>query len=269
MKNYFCIFIAVIILLLIYMRIEAGLVEIKRVEFTKSKKCLKLLHISDIHIGLLRVPVKKIKNIIENEEPDIIIMTGDYIERPAQVPEFIQFLECVKGSFRVFLCFGNHDYKAFNKDKNKVAGFIRAIERTGAQVLHNRSVCVEFHNKKYNIIGIEDNNAGKPDIESALGKNPGDIHMNIAFSHNPDIVLKIPRNKVDYLFCGHFHGGQIWTPFGLEFKILRRDELCKMGIRKGLHKINGINLYINRGLGNVIFPLRFFSRPEIAVYYLP
>ena len=91
---------------------------------------------------------------------------------------------------------------------------------------------------------------------------------NIAFSHNPDIVFKIPEGYVDYLLCGHFHGGQIWMPFNLEFRILRNEVLCKMGITRGAHKVKGINLYISRGLGNVCFPLRFLSTPEIAILYV-
>jgi predicted MPP superfamily phosphohydrolase len=56
-------------------------------------------------------------------------------------------------------------------------------------------------------------------------------------------------------------------PWNLEFFLLRKDVLCKMGLRRGLHKVNDIKVYLNRGLGNVVVPFRFLSRPEITVIY--
>ena len=261
---------ALIVLMLAYMRFEAGFLKVERVEFTKSKSGLKILHLSDIHINRLMVPLKRIKNAIDREKPDLVIITGDYIEKPGHIPYFLSFLEYIKGSFPIYLCLGNHDYKAFKRKNGREAGgFIRAIQKKGAIILHNDSVCFEKKQKKYNIIGIDDLKEGSADIDKALSSCCTGAHANIAFSHNPDLVLEFPKRTVDYFFCGHFHGGQIWMPFNLEFEILRKDKLCKQGVRWGLHRINGINLYVNRGLGNVVFPLRFMSRPEITVYYLP
>jgi predicted MPP superfamily phosphohydrolase len=113
---------------------------------------------------------------------------------------------------------------------------------------------------------------GNPDIKKAFESILPSVQsncINIAFSHNPDLTLSLPKGQVDYFLCGHFHGGQIWMPFNLEFRLMRSEKLCRMGYRRGFHKINGINIYINRGLGNVVFPFRFFSVPEIAVLQLP
>ena len=80
-----------------------------------------------------------------------------------------------------------------------------------------------------------------------------------------DIALDLPGSSFDIIFSGHFHGGQIWAPFDLEYRLLRRERLCKAGIRRGLHAVNGMRLYIGRGIGNVVFPFRFLSPPEITV----
>lgn len=260
---------ALFLLLLIYMFFEARFVQVKHVKFTKNSRCLKIIHISDIHINRLRVQTWRVKDRILNVNPDLIIITGDYIETVTHVDKFLGFLKEIKCHYKVYLCLGNHDYKAFSNNAEGLSDFIESIKCLGITILHNECICYEKNSKKYNIAGIEDLREGSPDIDKALAGCCADAFMNIAFSHNPDLVLEIPPNKVDYLFCGHFHGGQIWTPFGLEFKILRKDRLCKMGIKRGLHRINNLNLYINKGLGNVAIPLRFLSRPEITVYYLP
>ncbi len=266
--SVFLIILAVIILLSIYMYIEAGWLKVSRINFTKSSLGLKVLHISDIHINLLRIRAEKVKEVIRQENPDIILLTGDFIEKPVQTSVFLDFLQKIKQNNKTYLCLGNHDYKAY-KDKNDgLETFIREIRSHHAEVLINSSVHFEKNSVKYDLIGIDDLREGKPDVEKALaGCSPSSTK--IAFSHNPDLVLQLSRKHADYFFCGHFHGGQIWAPFNLEFILLRKDKLCKNGIKRGLHKINGINAYLNRGLGNVVVPMRFLSRPEISIYTIP
>ena len=258
--------ILITVIFILYMRFEAGRVKVESVKFTLNTKGLKIIQISDVHMKYLKISPQKIKSIICAEKPDIIIMTGDYIDNINQVDKFIRFLNIIKSDAVIYLCMGNHDYKAFNTE---IDDFISALEDIGVIVLHNKAICIQKNSRKYNLIGIDDLNAGNPDIEKALSFCDKDANINIAFSHNPDIILKIPKGKVDYLLSGHFHGGQIWMPFNLEYKLLRKEKLCKMGITRGLHRLNGINSYINRGLGNVCFPLRFLSRPEVTVFYMP
>lgn len=253
------------------MRVEASFLKKSIVNFSTSSKGLKIAQLSDIHINNLYISGKRLVNALKQIKPDIIIITGDYIEKEKDIPKFIKFLKLITTEYPVYLSLGNHDHRALKHNKN-LNYFIDVIKKTGAHLLINSSTRLSKNGTTYNLIGIDDLKQGKPDIEKAFkgvmpSLNNGCI--NIAFSHNPDMILSLPKDKVDYFLCGHFHGGQIWMPFNLEFKILRREELCKMGYRRGLHKINDINIYINRGLGNVIFPFRFFSVPEIAVLQMP
>lgn len=269
------IFALIILLLVLYMRIETTLVEVKRVNLANPNKSrsgktgLKIIQLSDVHVYLLRVSHKKIQSLIDREDPDAIIITGDCIEKESHIPAFIDLMRPISAKHRVFLCPGNHDYTAFKPGKNGFAAFIRQLNDLGVTVLINESVSIESKKGGYNLIGIDDLRCGRPDINKALSSLRTDAKANIAFAHNPDTVFLFKPGQVDYLLSGHFHGGQIWTPFKLEFKTLRADRLCRMGITRGMHNVNGINLYLNRGLGNVVLPLRFLSRPEITVFYLP
>jgi predicted MPP superfamily phosphohydrolase len=221
---------------------------------------------------MLYISTNRLINSLKQINPDIIVMSGDYIENEKNIPKFIKLLKSITCIYPVYLSLGNHDHKAFHHDSNRIAGFISTIEAAGAVVLHNSNVKLEKNSRVYNLIGIDDLIHGRPDLENAFKNiapsNEGNS-ANIAFSHNPDMLFSLPRNKVDYFLCGHFHGGQIWMPFHMEFKLMRKEKLCKMGYLRGLHKLYGINIYINRGLGNVIFPFRLFSKPEIAVIQLP
>ena len=262
------VFLVISVIALIYMRYEVTLLKLRRIYFTKNSTGLKVVHISDIHLKYLKVSVQKLVRAIKSEKPDIIILTGDYINNASHIPKLLNLLEVIKGDHKICMCFGNHDYKALNYSESKINDLTQRIEAKGVHVLHNSSLLFELHSKRYNIIGIEDLRSGRYDIKKALD-TCCTADTNIAISHNPDIVFEIPKGKVDYLLCGHFHGGQIWMPFHLEFKLLRGEKLCKMGIIKGVNKFNGITLYINSGIGSVCFPLRFFSPPEIAVLHFP
>lgn len=251
---------------LAYMSFEARNVKVERIVPSRHDSAIKVLQLSDIHINFLMVPVKKIKDIIDGENPDLIIITGDYINTSRDVPPFISFINKIKGDYRMLMCLGNHDYKAFKGDKKGLERFIREIKATGAELMDNESIIYEKGSKKFAIAGIADMRHKYHNIGKALKSISGDADVKIAFSHNPDIVLQFPEGSVDYLLTGHFHGGQIWAPFNIEFSLMRNEKLCKIGVTRGMHSINGINLYINRGLGNVLFPLRFLSRPEITVF---
>jgi len=257
------------LLFITYMRFEASWVEVNHIKFTKSSKNLKILHISDLHTNRLKVPWQKIRKIIKKENPDLILITGDCIEKEQHMDIFLDFIDYLDFDQPVYMCLGNHDHRAFSYNRKKVNKFIREIEKRRITVLDNCSVCFNKNKKNYSITGIDDIREGSPDIEKALSTKKENAYINIAISHNPDIVYSLKGKEIHYLFCGHLHGGQIWAPFNLEFRLLRGDKLGLNGIKKGLHRINGINLYISRGLGNVTVPLRFRSRPEITIYYLP
>ena len=104
---YFVLAIVLLaILALMYMWFEAGNLKIKKIKFTRSKKGLKIIHLTDIHINLLRVKPRKVKNIIKKESPDFILMSGDYITKESDIPKFIDFLNEIKGDNTVYMCFG-------------------------------------------------------------------------------------------------------------------------------------------------------------------
>lgn len=277
--HYLYVFLGLLAAALIYMYMEASFVKVDHIRLTKSKKGLKILQISDIHINMLRVSAKKVASVIERENPDIIVMTGDYVQRPSDTPAFLEFVDGIRSSRPIYACLGNHDYYAFYNNKSELKKFMDQMENHGITVLENKSAFFKKGDNIYNIIGVGDIRSDADDIDKALASSEanssgdgipsaGKRPVKIALVHNPDAVLKFPRGSVDYMLCGHFHGGQIWAPFDLEFRMLRSEKLCRMGIKRGLHKVNSINLYINRGLGNVCVPLRFMSRPEITVFYL-
>ncbi len=262
------IIVALVLAVYIYMNIEARWLKVERLDFSHQNTGLKIVHLTDLHVYLTQISADKIRRVINVEKPDVILISGDYINTPLHASEFLEYLSTISKGYRTIICLGNHDLRAFSDNPLGLSNFISEIEALQVEVLRNENTIVEKDGKKYNIIGIDDLRNGHPDVEKAIaGCIPGS--PKIAITHNPDLSLKIPGKIVDYLFCGHFHGGQIWMPFNLEFFLLRNEQLCRMGIKRGFKRINDINVYINRGTGNAVVPLRFMSPPEILVSIIP
>lgn len=266
---YLYIVLCLIAVMLVYMRLEASMLKVERVHFSGEPHPLKLVLLSDIHIKFLKVGFKAIRRALEKENPDMILLAGDYIDGPHHIPQFMQFFQQTLQGYKICLCLGNHDYKAFRQHPEGLRDFVQTLAAIeGVTVLNNRSIPFFHEGRRFRIIGLGDYGSGKADAAAALRECRHESEVCVGITHNPELVLYLPSGSLDYLFCGHFHGGQIWAPFGLEFKLMRREKLCKAGIRRGLHQVNGIRLYLSRGLGNVCFPLRLRSRPEITVIEL-
>ncbi|NTV89958.1 MAG: metallophosphoesterase [Clostridiales bacterium] len=244
---------------------------------TTIQSGFKLLHISDLHTGYLLVSASRIKHVIDTEKPDIIVITGDNIKNARKVDSFLRLFSKIKGTHRAIICLGNHDYKYFRYNPKGFEDYKRKMTEAGAELLINEWVRVEKTGITYDIAAFDDYREGKPDVEGVLKSlemaeasasliAEGFMPVRIALAHNPDLVLQMPFKCFDYMFCGHYHGGQLRMPFHIEFIWFRKDILAKKGVRRGLNQVNGITLYLNRGLGNVLVPMRFLSRPEISVY---
>jgi predicted MPP superfamily phosphohydrolase len=95
-----------------------------------------------------------------------------------------------------------------------------------------------------------------------LMKHIPDSCYTILLGHTPDFVLDAKRHGIDLVLSGHTHGGQICLPFF--GPLLTRTRLGPRYAR-GLFHFGKTTLYVNRGLGTILYPYRFNCPPEITV----
>ena len=236
-------------------------VETVRIHLQRLPKNLdgwRIVHLSDIHHS----PFTSLEHIsraveIANElKPDMFVLTGDFVSHePEYILPMARAMGRLKSEFGTFACLGNHDHRT---DAPLVTSSLRA---ENIRVLINEGFRFSARGASLWLCGVDDYLVGKTDLRAALrGSFPDEMKMLLA--HNPKTLYRAARASVDLIFSGHTHGGQVK---------LRDDEKRILPRRKsasGLYRRRDTQVYITRGIGTVVLPVRFGCPPEISLIEL-
>jgi uncharacterized protein len=225
---------------------------------------LRIVQLSDLHMERQSISPDRMAHLIQAAEPDLIVMTGDYLDRYENVDKFMTYLDAIKSvapQHGVWLVWGNHDH--YLGDRIEDLG--EKIRAKGIRVLSNESASILFGGKRLNIIGIDDYCLGKSDIPRSFdGVEDG---INLVLTHDPNLVLDLQKHhRCDYMLSGHLHGGQFKIPAA--FKLFPMGELPKTNVISGMHEVNGTTIYISDGMGQAGLNVRLGTRPEVTVHTL-
>lgn len=227
-----------------------------------NNQSLSILHLSDMHLENISITPEELAQKIKHEKPDIIALTGDFLDRRRTIPKLVPYLQVIqelKPKFGTYAVFGNHDYVLKEKDFTKLKDLLVQYD---CHVLQNSSETIKINNQVINIIGIDDYSTKRSDLKLAY-KNVS-AGSNIILTHDPTVVLEMEGYTFDYLLAGHFHGGQICYPKA--YHLAKMGKLARKNIIKGLHMHNNSPFYISEGLGQTGFNIRIGSRPEITLH---
>jgi hypothetical protein len=245
-------------------RVVLNQVEIKLPAWPPAFDHMKIVAVSDLHVGSPFVDDAKIDRVvamINETQPDLVVILGDFIQRDKDdrvlvEPEKIaEKLKSLRARYGVFAVMGNHDWWY---DGQRVR---RAMEAVGIRVLENDVAQIQKDGQTIWLLGVPDYWTRQPlDIRPALQKitSPGPI---IALTHNPDVFGELPSNIILTL-AGHTHGGQVNFPF-----VGRPIVPSKFGERYAAGHIqeNNRHLFVTTGIGTTGMAVRFRVPPEIAV----
>lgn len=233
--------------------------EINLRRLPKALDGLRIVHLSDLHYGPL-TSTKHLGRAIEaanDLRPDLIALTGDYISHhrtyAAPCAELVGRLRARHGVYAVL---GNHDHWT---DAPLITDLFRA---EGIRVLINEGLRLDLRGESFWLAGVNDKMVGLEDLPLALAGSADD-EMKLVLAHNPIILRRAARAGVDLVLSGHTHGGQVTL----------RSEKSHSGrprrrMLRGLGKRAETQIYVTRGLGTVVVPIRYGSTPEVSLLEL-
>lgn len=234
----------------------------------------RLVQITDFHLGSFPPGndfVQKVVDATNNEEPDMILFTGDLVNNQAsEVEPYLDTLGQLHAPDGIYSIWGNHDYceygnnhsiGALKRNRRMLYGYQESL---GWHQLMNEHHVVSHGMASIAVIGVE--NPGQPpftnrsNLKKAMkGLNPD--MFKILLSHDPHHWRReVVGKKIQLTLAGHTHAGQLkigkWTPARMAFK--------EWG---GAYRIGEQMLYVSSGIGGS-FPFRLGAWPELTVITL-
>lgn len=222
----------------------------------------RICQITDVHHGQF-VGLKFIEKVVNKSNiliPDLMVLTGDYVYNSNKyVVPAISALCNLKSPNGILAVLGNHDHYHGAELAKEV------FNKYNAHVLTNSHRLIEIKGKAICIAGVGDLWEGKQDLKEAFKGIPADVSR-ILLSHNPDYAEVMPKTeRVDLMLAGHTHGGQIRMPFSIAPVTMSNYGQKYTG---GLVKLPDTQVYVSRGVGVGLLPVRFNCPPEITIITL-
>jgi predicted MPP superfamily phosphohydrolase len=219
---------------------------------------LRIGFISDIHVGPLtsRRLIERAFDRLVAMAPDVLVLGGDYVSydvTTAGADLLTALVARVPAAVKVAVM-GNHDLWTDNPVIEQ------ALAAGGARVLVNDALRMPAPHDDVAIVGLDDPWAGAPDGERAFAA-AGDAATKIAVVHAPDGYPHVRGRGALLMLNGHTHGGQIATPYG---PVVVPGHFGRRW-PAGRYDVDGLHVYVSRGIGTVDIPLRLFAPPDVAL----
>ena len=226
----------------------------------------RIVQASDLHCsrtvsgGYLKACIERINRL----EADIVVLTGDYITHDYYGrfrKKVVKLLSGIRSKYGVLACLGNHDYGLNGNDELLAGQIVIELQDSGVNVLRNKAIALSKGNERLWFVGLgdiwADDFAPSRAFENVRAGEPV-----ITLSHNPETVNLLHSHRTDIVLSGHTHG--------VGLGVRKEDGKHKITIHnyfRGMYRVGGKKLYVNRGLGRH-GKFLYNSRPEITVFNL-
>lgn len=217
------------------------------------KQRLKVAHLTDLHLRGWGRREQKLLELLAEQKPELIVITGDTSSPGATDADRYQLLSKLQAPLGVYAVRGNWELWAPMEDEE---GLYR---KAGIRSLMNESLRV---GDTLWLVGLDDALAGEPDVARGFGALPAGQPC-VTLMHSPALFDEA-AGRCALALAGHTHGGQVRLP-GVGALWLPPGSGT---YEAGWYERNGSKLYVSRGLGNSLLDLRFLCRPELAILTL-
>lgn len=225
----------------------------------------KIAQISDFHNTKNQIICNSVLESLNNEKPDIIFITGDFIDfNKTDCDYSVEFAEELCKIAPCYFVTGNHEIKYSVSHEGEYTKYVEKLNRCGVCILSSETVGLEKGNEVIYLSGIDDLYKRSYPLDGAAdylcNKTQSGDGINILLAHQPQEIEVYSSHGFDLVFCGHAHGGQIRL-FG--HGLYAPDQGILPEYSGGVYELDGTTEIVSRGIGNSIIPVRVFDRPEL------
>ena len=259
--------------------ISAKRVDVENKSLPRNFDGYKILQISDLHLSSFYGDEKIVSewvDMMNAENPDIICLTGDIVAVFAdEMLPYMDDLKRLKAKDGKYAILGNHDYGDYHRwrsEEEKEAHNERLkslVRSAGFDLLLDEHRLLTKGGDTLAVVGLEDmgrlRNCQKKNLEKAeLGLT---AKTRILLSHKPDFWETYLDGNTDYFLtlAGHTHAMQVGLEIGEWETSL---SFLKYPYWHGLYERNGNQIFVSRGIGCTVIPIRFGMTPEYVVITL-
>ena len=269
-KYFALIFVTCFIIIAYGVLIEPFLVDVRHVwihndSLSKVLGRKSVVHISDLHIKSIGAREKNVLKLIEDLSPDLIFMTGDYVQWRGDYEPALDFLSKLKASIGVYAVMGDYAYSSSTRSCLfcHEPGTGAKTQRHSVRFLSNTTERIRLPEGDIWVTGLS---VGLENYFFSKNSNPfPEGHLPaIVLSHEPQAFDLLNNNQDILMLAGSTHGGQIPVPSAL-WRFLGYEkcfQYCQGFFEEGRKK-----MYVNRGIGTSHMPIRLLRRPEITVLH--
>jgi len=221
---------------------------------------VRVVQVSDLHLGDAGSYFLKIADLVAAQQPDLIVLTGDYLEEERNIRGVLDFLRQLRAPQGIFAVQGNWEYWSRLEGEN----LRRHFHNAGVRLLINERFDLAVNGQELSVLGLDYPSAS--DQLRQLQQQADPARFNLLLSHVPAFAHEHLDLRIGLILCGHTHGGQVRLPALPPLYLPRFSGRFVSGLyHVGQHHTP---LYVNRGIGTSVLPVRFNCRPEITVIEL-
>ena len=249
--------------------IKVSKYEIKSDKIPKEFKNFKIVHLSDFHSYGIKKDNNKLLEKINDEHPNIIVMTGDMVNKyDRNFEKFLNLAETLSKKHDIYYIIGNHEVRLRKDDFSFI---IQNLKKFGIKILSDEKITIMRKKDSINIYGIDipltyykiiNKPANVEEIINAVLNKCNEKEYNILLAHNPLYFEEYSKQNIDLTLSGHVHGGMIRLPF--IGAILSPERKFFPKYSSGVYEINNKKLLVSRGLGHSKPGMRLFNKREIV-----
>ena len=236
---------------------------------------IRIVQLTDLHNSEFGTDNRRLVEQVENQEPDLILMTGDMLNSFDENTDIaVKLIEDLSTVAPVYYSYGNHEEEY---EENYQKSLVPLLEEAGAVVLDKTYEDITVVSQRIRLGGIYgycvpekflETNEADPKECAFLDEFMNTDNFTLLMCHMPytwRVLNGLEEWKIDCVMCGHAHGGQMRIPFLGGF--YAPDEGWFPGVEQGCWASEDSRRYLvlSAGLGSSFHIPRFNNVPEIVV----